>query len=101
MRKQRMTVTIDDALVRAGEAAVASGRASSLSAWVNAALVDRAEQDRRQAAMAAAVADYEAEHGVITLEEIAAQRRADRLAARRVGPKRRAPTASPRRKRAA
>lgn len=99
MRKERMTVTVDDALVRAGEAAVASGRAASLSAWVNTALAERAEKERRLAAMDAAIAAYEAEHGVITLEEMAEQRRLDRLNARQIGPRRNPRTR--RRKRAA
>ncbi len=96
-----MTVTVDEVLVRAGEAAVATGRAASLSAWVNAALGERAEKERRLAAMDAAIADYEAEFGAMSIEEVARQRRTDRLAARRVGPKRRAPTPSSRRRRAA
>ena len=52
--------------------------ASSLSAWVNAALADRARRDEQLARLHDAVADYEAEFGVITAEEIAAQRRVDR-----------------------
>ena len=100
-RKQRLTVTIDDALVRAGSAAVASGRAASLSAWVNAALVERTEKERRLAAMDAAIAAYEAAHGEITLAEMVEQRRADRGAARVVSPRRPAAAAARRRKRAA
>ena len=79
--KQRLTVTVDPELVEAGNRAVASGRAESLSAWVNGALVDRAARDARRAVLAAAVAGYEAEFGEITDDEIAAQRRADRESA--------------------
>lgn len=96
-----MTVTVDGALIRAGEAAVALGQASSLSAWVNTALADRAEKERRLAAMDAAIADYEAEFGVMTAEEMAEQQRLDRLNARRIGPKRRSTKQVSRRKRAA
>ena len=100
-RKQRLTVTIDDALMRAGNAAVADGRAASISGWVNTALTERADKERRLAAMAAAVALYEAEHGEITLTEMAEQRRADRQAAVVIVPGRRPAAAARRRKRAA
>jgi hypothetical protein len=82
MSKRRLTVTVDPELVRAGNEAVADGRVESLSAWVNLALAERAGKDRRLCALAAAVTDYEKEFGVITDEELAAQRRADRAAAR-------------------
>jgi hypothetical protein len=61
MRKERMTVTVDRALVEA----VASGRASSISTWVNAALAERAAKDRHLRAMSEAIAAYEAEFGEI------------------------------------
>jgi hypothetical protein len=82
MSKERLTVTVDPHLVRAGAEAVAEGRADSLSAWVNLALAERAATDRRLRAMAAAVAAYEEEFGPITPEELARQQRADRAAAR-------------------
>lgn len=80
-RKERLTVTVDPDLVSAGNDAVAAGRAPSLSAWVNLALSERAAKDRRLRAMADAVTAYEAEHGVISAQEMAAQRRADQRAA--------------------
>jgi len=49
-----------------------------LSSWVNDALSDKALKDRRLEAMAVAVADYEAEFGEITEEEMALQLRLDR-----------------------
>ncbi len=76
--KLRLTVTIDPALVRAGNDAVAAGRAESLSAWVNAALAERAVKERRLLALAGAVAAYESAHGEISAEELAAQLRTDR-----------------------
>ena len=76
--KERVTVTVDRALLEAGNEAVASGRASSLSAWVNAALAERAVKERHLRAMAEAVAEYEAEFGVISAAELAAQQRDDR-----------------------
>jgi hypothetical protein len=77
-RKERLTVTVDRELVDAGNKAVADGRAESLSGWVNAALIDRAARDRRLDALSAAIANYEAEFGEITHEEVANLRRSDR-----------------------
>lgn len=78
VRKDRITVTVDRALLRAANAAVAAGRADSVSAWVNGALTAQADRERRLALLTELVADYEAEHGVITEEELLAQRRSDR-----------------------
>lgn len=82
LRKKRLTVTVDPALVEEGQRAVAAGQADSVSGWVSAALEDRILRDRKLAFLAAAVADYEDEFGEITVEEIARQRRADREDAR-------------------
>ena len=71
-------MTVDPELVEAGNRAVVDGRADSLSAWVNAALRDRALQDQRLRSLAEAIAGYEADHGVITDDEMAAQARRDR-----------------------
>jgi hypothetical protein len=78
MSKSRVTVTVDDAALGAARAAVSGGAADSLSSWVNSALIEKAARERRTAALRAAIADYEAEYGEITDEEIAVQRRADR-----------------------
>jgi hypothetical protein len=73
-----MTVTVDRVLVEAANEAVASGRASSLSTWVNAALAERVAKERHLRAMAEAVARYEAEFGAISAAELVAQQRDDR-----------------------
>lgn len=86
--KRRVTVTVDPELVEAGNRAVAGGAASSLSAWVNVALADRVRRDEQLARLGEAIADYEAEFGAITAEEIAAQGRADREVATVVRAKR-------------
>lgn len=78
MSRARLTVSVDPDLAAAGAAAVATGRAASISAWVNEALADRAAKDVRLSALAEAVAAYEAERGVIGPEELADQARADR-----------------------
>ena len=98
-RKQRLTVTIDPELIDAGNRAVSAGQASSLSGWVNEALAERAVRDRKLESLSAAIADYEAEFGEITDDEISAQRRSDRETARVVRSRRVSPndeTSSPR-----
>jgi Arc/MetJ-type ribon-helix-helix transcriptional regulator len=92
--KERLTVTVNPQFVEAGNEAVAEGRAESLSAWVNLALAERTAKERRLKALGNAVASFEAQFGVITAEELEAQRRADSAAARvaRGGTRRRAKT---------
>lgn len=80
-RKERLTVTVDRSLIAAGNDAVAEGRAESLSAWVNAALHDRAAKERALAALGEAIAAYEEEFGGISARELADQARADRESA--------------------
>ncbi len=82
--KERMTVTVDPALVRAGNQAVKAGLSASLSAWVNAALVEQVARDVQRKALEHAIEAYEAEFGVITPEEMRTQLAADRRNARRV-----------------
>jgi len=77
-RKERLTVTVDPDLIEAGNQAVAAGLAESLSGWVNAALVERAIRDRRLQSLSDAITTYEADHGQITADEMAAQTRRDR-----------------------
>jgi len=77
-RKERLTVTVDRSLIRAANDAVAAGRASSLSGWVNLALSERAAKERRLVALAEAVALYESEFGAISDAELEARERADR-----------------------
>jgi hypothetical protein len=79
--KARMTVTLDQSLFEAAQNAVDEGRSPSLSAWVSRAIAERIDKERRLAALAEAVAAYEAEFGVISEHEIAEQIRADRAAA--------------------
>lgn len=90
-RKARLTVTVDRTLVDAANAAVTAGRADSLSAWVNRALAEQAIRERRLAALADLVAEYEAEFGTITPDELAVRQREDHRSAVIVrGTKRRA-----------
>jgi hypothetical protein len=80
-RKERVTVTVDAELVAVGNRAVRTGRAESLSGWINEALVEREARERRLESMAEAVAAYEAEFGEMSAVELAAQQRADERAA--------------------
>lgn len=71
-------MTVDPGLVEAGNRAVATGRADSLSAWVSSALAEKVRRDQMLEHLHGAIVDYEGEFGEITADEIAAQRRADR-----------------------
>ncbi len=66
MRK-RVTVTVDEETAGAAEAAVAAGRAPSVSAWVALAMAERA----RQEGLADVLAEIRAELGPATDEETA------------------------------
>ena len=87
--KERLTVTVDSELIEAANEAVAEGRASSLSGWVNLALTEHAAKERRLRGLAEAVAAYEEEFGEITAAELAAQARADLRHGIAVRPRRR------------
>ena len=84
MTKRRITLTIDADLLDEARAAVSDGDASSVSAWVNQAMVDKSEHRQRLKALGEAIADYEAEFGKITEEEREEQRRLDKIAAEQV-----------------
>src|SRR5215213_296871 len=90
-RKERLTVTVDPAVIRAGNEAVAAGRAESLSGWVNQAMAERAAKERRLQAMAEALELYEREFGEISAAELAVQERADRGEAVIVRPRSKSP----------
>lgn len=75
--KRRLSASVDDDLIRAAEAAAKRGDVPTVSAWVNDALRQKLEHERRLLALAAFVRDFEAEHGEITEQEMtAAARRA-------------------------
>jgi hypothetical protein len=75
--KYRLSASVDSAVMKVAQGAVAAGRAANVSAWVNEALHRQAEHERRMQALDTFISAYEAEHGVITEEEIgAASRRA-------------------------
>ena len=81
MQKQRVTVTVDQADIDEANEAVRQGRARSVSEWVSEAMAQRRIKDRRLAVLGELISEYEAEHGVISDEEIAQQAQQDRDAA--------------------
>jgi hypothetical protein len=99
-QRERLSATVEAELLAAGRAAVAEGRAESLSAWVNEALRRQSEHDRRIQALDAFLAAYESEHGEITDDEMreAARRSRARAVVIRTPPTEEV-TASRRRKR--
>src|SRR5438034_9912073 len=86
--KERLTVTVDSELIEAANQAVAEGRVGSLSGWVNLALAERADKERRLRTLAEAIDGYEGAFGEITAAELAAQERIDRQHATVVRPRR-------------
>ena len=68
--KRRLSASVDGDLIRAAEAAAKRGDVPTVSAWVNEALREKLDQERRLQALASFVRDFEAEHGVITAEEM-------------------------------
>lgn len=68
--KQRLSASVDTELLRAAESAAKRGEVSNVSAWVNDAMRMKVEHDRGLAELAAVIADFEAEHGEITSDEI-------------------------------
>lgn len=70
--KTRLSVTVDEDLVEAGQAAVAAGDAESISAWVNEALRQKADHERKLRGLDEFIKAYEAEYGEITDEEMEA-----------------------------
>ena len=68
--RARLSATVEAELLAAGRAAVAEGRAESISAWVNDALRRQSDNDRRMKALDEFIHEYESEHGEITDAEI-------------------------------
>jgi len=88
--KQRLSATVDAAVLVAAQAAVTAGRAANISAWVNEALHRQAAHDQRMKALDDFLTAYESEHGVITHDQIRAATR--RLHSRAVVVRGKAPT---------
>jgi hypothetical protein len=76
--KQRLSASVDAELLTAAESAAKRGEVANVSAWVNDAMRLKVEHDRGLAELAAVIADFEAEHGEITKEEMDKAARAAR-----------------------
>jgi len=81
MKKSRITITVDHALIEEVNALVSAGDAESLSAWVAQAIRIRSEEEHRLAHLRASLDRYQQEHGTFSDAELAAQEEADRDAA--------------------
>lgn len=77
MVKKRVTVTVDEDVLQIAAQAVRDGDADSVSSWISDAMVDRRAKELRLASLGDMIADYEAEHGVITAHELQLQNQAD------------------------
>jgi hypothetical protein len=97
--KQRLSASVDAAVLAAAQAAVSEGRATNVSAWVNDALHRQAEHDSRMRALDSFLEGYEAKHGVITAHEIEQATRRARERALVVRGKKSAGTSRKRRRR--
>lgn len=87
--KRRLSASVDADLLRAAEAAAKRGDAATLSAWVNEALREKLEHERRLQALGAFVREFEAEHGEITeqeLEQVTRKVRARTVSVRTLAP---------------
>jgi Arc/MetJ-type ribon-helix-helix transcriptional regulator len=73
--KERLSASVDRELLAAAEEAVKSGRAESVSGWVNEALHRQLDHDRRMSALGEFIAAHEAQFGEITEEEMHQARR--------------------------
>lgn len=79
--KRRLSVSVDEDAAQAGQRAVDSGSAPTLSAWVNDALHARAARDRRMQALDEFLNDYEREFGAFDDAELEAIERRARAGA--------------------
>jgi hypothetical protein len=76
--KRRLSASVDGDLLREAEAAAKRGDVANVSAWVNEAMRLKVEQEQGLAQLAAVIADFEAEHGEITEEDMERATRAAR-----------------------
>src|SRR5216110_2866011 len=68
--RRRLSASVQAELLLEAEAAAKRGEVANVSAWVNDAMRLKVEQDRGLAELGGVIADFEAEHGEITREEI-------------------------------
>ncbi len=78
MSKERVTITVEVDLLNHAKSAVETGVCRSVSEWICEAMAEQMAKDARLVAMDELIADFEAEYGPITDEEIAEQVQLDR-----------------------
>lgn len=81
MPKTRVTISVEVDLLNHAQSAVQSGVCRSVSEWIGQAMAEQMAKDARRTALDEWVAEFEAEYGPITDEEIAEQRQRDLEAA--------------------
>ena len=77
MPKERVTITVEIDLLNHAKSAVQSGTCRSVSEWIGEAMAEQLAKDARLAAMDELIAEFDAEYGPLTDEEIAEQRQRD------------------------
>lgn len=77
MPKTRVTISVEIDLLNHAKSAVESGVCRSLSEWIGQAMTEQMAKDARLAALDELIAEFEAEGGPFTDEEIAEQRQRD------------------------
>ena len=75
--KERVTITVEIDLLNHAKSAVQSGACRSVSEWIGQAMAEQLAKDARLVALDELIAEFEAEYGPITDEEIAEQRERD------------------------
>lgn len=68
--KRRLSASVDAELLEAAERAARRGEVANVSTWVNDAMRLKVEHDRGLAQLAGVIADFEAEYGEITEQDI-------------------------------
>ena len=74
-KKERLSISVDSSVAEHARRAVADGRATSVSAWVTEAMRRHTDHDARLRATGEFIAGYEAEHGVITDDDMVRAKR--------------------------
>ena len=73
--KERLSISVDSSVAEHARQAVADGRATSISAWVTEAMRRHGEHEARLRAAGDFIAEYEADHGVITAADMVSAKR--------------------------
>ena len=68
--KRRLSASVDDDLIRAAEAAAKRGDVPTVSAWVNEALREKLDHERRLASLGSFIRGFEGANGEISEREM-------------------------------